>query len=291
MYLPTFRTEVKRPPKEVVERLKEVSCASAWGVMGRLTDRRADEFFMEHVRPLSPAFKCAGPAMTIRYRPFDPREKGYLEARGDPVMAQQWRDYHATVNRAWAALQPGDVIVAEGYGFKDVGQFGDCLATAFKARGAAGIVTDATIRDGPFYLKLDFPAFTQGPSVPGALCHISRDGTSRGLVAVDVNVPILCDGVAVRPGDIVLGDMDGVMVIPFEVSEKVAEWGQAEEKLEELSRRLALEGKPISESYMPLLKWIKAYGYEKWLDVITKYDGGQYAKTHGEDWEKLHGEG
>ncbi|MHA2394749.1 MAG: RraA family protein, partial [Promethearchaeota archaeon] len=154
-------------------------------------------------------------------------------------------------------------------------------------KGAAGIVTDATVRDGSYYLRLNFPTFTGGPPVPGALTHVSRDGTSHGLVAVDVNVPIMCDGVAVRPGDVIIGDMDGVMVIPIEIADKIAEYGQAWEKLEELSRKLAFDGKPIEDSYMPLVKWIKKYGYEKWLDVITKYDGGEYAKQHGEEYKKL----
>lgn len=285
-YLHSFRTDVKRPSKEIIEKLKEVSSATAWSTINAFAERRGDEFFMEHLRPLSNTMRCVGPALTIRYRPFDPKEKGRLDSPGDPILAQQRKDYHATLNTAWQALQPGDVIVAEGYGFKDVGQFGDCLASCFQAKGAAGLVTDATVRDGLYYLKLNFPTFTGGPSVPGALTHISRDGTSRGLIAVDVNVPILCDGVAVRPGDVILGDMDGVVVIPIEIADKVAEYGQAKEKLEELARKLAFEGKPIEDSYMPLVKWINKYGYTKWLDIITKYDGGEYARRHGEDYKK-----
>jgi hypothetical protein len=106
-------------------------------------------------------------------------------------------------------------------------------------------------------------------------------------MAVDVNVPIPCDGVAVRPGDIILGDMDGVMVIPIEIAGKVPECGQAHEKLEELARKLAFDGKPIENSYMPLVKWIKKYGYTKWLDIITRYDGGEYTRRHGEDYKKM----
>ncbi len=121
--------------------------------------------------------------------------------------------------------------------------------------------------------------------------HVSRDGTGRGLVAVDVNVPIKCGGVAVRPGDIVVADTDGVVIIPLEVADKVAELGEAQGKLEDLARELGLEGKPIDDSYMPLVEHVEARGYGKWLDVVTRYDGGQYRATHGENWRKIHGEG
>jgi regulator of RNase E activity RraA len=285
-FLKNFRTEFNRPPKETITKLKEVSCATAWSILNLLADNKGDDFFMEHLRPLSNSMSCVGPALTIRYRPYDPTKRKRGDT-SDPTFTQQRRDYHATLNVAWHSIKEGDIIVAEGYGYNDVGQFGDCLASCFQTKGAAGIITDASVRDGPYYLELDYPTFTGGPTVPGALTHVSRDGTSRGLIAVDVNVPIMCDGVPVRPGDIMLGNMDGVIVIPIELADKVAEWGQAREKLEELSRKLAFDGKPIEDSYMPLVKWIKKYGYEKWLDIITKYDGGEYARRHGEDYKKL----
>lgn len=70
-------------------------------------------------------------------------------------------------------------------------------------------------------------------------------------------------------------------------SQEVPECGQAHEKLEELARKLAFDGKPIENSYMPLVKWIKKYGYTKWLDIITRYDGGEYTRRHGEDYKKM----
>ncbi|MBM3957297.1 MAG: hypothetical protein FJ313_04515, partial [Gemmatimonadetes bacterium] len=232
MFLPGFREEFRRPSADVIEKLKEVTAATTWAMLNRFTGGRGDEYFMEHVRPLDPLHRCAGSALTISYRPFD--ATGQRSAASDffsfddPVLAQQFRNYHATLNRAWSCLRDGDVLVAEGHGFSDVGQFGDCLLTCFKAKGAAGLVTDATVRDGRHILAREIPVFTGGPPVPGALMHISRDGTGRGLVAVDVNTPIMCDGVCVRPGDVVVADTDGVMVIPLEVADRVAELGEAQ---------------------------------------------------------------
>jgi regulator of RNase E activity RraA len=205
------------------------------------------------------------------------------------VLEQQYRNYHATLDRAWASLQQGDVLVGEGHGYKDVGQYGDCLMTCFVAKGAIGLVTDATVRDARHMLEHGIPVFTGGPSVPGALAHISRDGTAHGLVAVDVNTPIMCDGVCVRPGDIIIGDTDGVIVVPLEIADKVAELGQAHTRIEELSRKLGSEGAPIFDSYLPLVKHVEARGYSKWLDVITRYDGGKYRQSHGDDADRIHG--
>lgn len=295
MFLPGFRSGFKRPSPEVIEKLKEVSAATAWAMLNRFTKGGGDGYFMEHVHPLQSMHRCVGPALTISYRPFDARQQQSAASDffsfDDPVLEQQFRNYHATLNRAWVSLKPGDVIVAEGHGFSDVGQFGDCLLTCFKAKGAAGLVTDATVRDGRHILERDIAVFTGGPTVPGALMHMSRDGTSHGLVAVDVNTPIMCDGVCVRPGDIVIGDTDGVMVIPIEVADRVAELGQAQGRLEELARELGMEGKPIDDSYMPLVKWVEDRGLTQWLDTVTKYDQGRYRRVHGEDWERIHGEG
>ena len=295
MFLSGYRSEFERPSEVVVGRLRDMSAATTWAMLNRFTGGRGDEYFLEHVRPLDNMHRCVGPALTISYRPFD--ASGQQSAASDffsfddPVLEQQFRNYHATLNRAWDSLQPGDVIVAEGHGFSDVGQFGDCLLTCFQAKGLAGLVTDATVRDGRHILERDVPVFTGGPPVPGALMHISRDGTSHGLVAVDVNTPIMCDGVCVRPGDLVVADTDGAMVVPTEVVEEVAELGEAQGALENLARELGVEGKPIDDSYMPLVKWIEERGLTEWLEIINKYDNGLYQRIHGDNWRSVHGEG
>ncbi len=295
MFLDGYRATFRRPSPATMAKLQEMSVATTWAMVNRFTAGHADDFYMEHVRPhLDTRHRCVGPAVTISYRPFDVKAQQTAAfdffTFADPMLEQQFRNYHAVLDQAWAAIQPGDVLVGEGHGYKDVGQYGDCLLTCYEAKGAIGLVTDATVRDGRHILMdRKVAVFTGGPSVAGALMHISHEGTSRGLIATDVNTPIMVDGVCVRPGDVIVADADGVMAVPLEIVDRVAELGQAQSRLEELSRKLGSEGNPIFDSYLPLVKHIEAAGLTEWLQVVNKYDGGKYQKWHGQDAERIHG--
>ena len=120
MFLPGFRSEFRWPPAETIEKLKELSAATTWATLNRFTNGKGDDYFTEHVYPIHPMHRCVGPALTISYRPFDARGQrtaasGFFSF-DDPVLQQQFRNYHATLNRAWVSLQPGDVLVGEGHG-------------------------------------------------------------------------------------------------------------------------------------------------------------------------------
>jgi 4-hydroxy-4-methyl-2-oxoglutarate aldolase len=134
------------------------------------------------IKPLDASLRVAGPALTVRADP------------GDNLIV------HYALTRA----QPGDVIVIDAGGFLECGMWGDILTLAALKTGVAGLVVDGAIRDADSIVALRFPAFARGLSIRGS--HKSRTG--------QVNTAISCGGVIVEPGDVVLGDRDGVVTIP-----------------------------------------------------------------------------
>jgi 4-hydroxy-4-methyl-2-oxoglutarate aldolase len=155
------------------------------------------------IKPLRPEMRLCGPALTVLTQP------------GDALYVQ----------RAIDLIQPGDVVVIDASGCRDVAVIGERLASFMKLRGAAGIVVDGAVRDSVGIVAEGIPTFCRG-------CCIRIFG-SKGPGAI--NVPITLGGVPVRPGDLILGDADGVVIVPREDAARVIEL--ADEHLEsELSR-------------------------------------------------------
>jgi 4-hydroxy-4-methyl-2-oxoglutarate aldolase len=129
---------------------------------------------------------------------------------------------------AWVdSLQPGDVAVGCTNRSTRTGLWGELLSTAARARGARGAVMDGFVRDVRRIIEMQFPVFAAG----------MRPVDSRGRsVVLDYDVPIVCAGVAVRSGDIVFGDVDGVAIIPQEVAEAVVAKALEKIRLEDQSR-------------------------------------------------------
>ena len=134
------------------------------------------------IKPIYPRMKLCGAALTVECRP------------GDNLAI------HAAVETA----KPGDVLVVDYKGYLEAGPFGDVLATACIAAGIRGMVIDGCVRDGASLHEMGFPVFGRG---------LNMKGTSKNQPG-KVGVPIICAGVAVAPGDVVLGDDDGVVVVP-----------------------------------------------------------------------------
>lgn len=245
-------------PREAIEKLKAVSCATAWAMLGE--DR--DDFLMRDVYPLDPSYKCVGPALTIEYGVFS--LEALEEQRRRPP--QPGRN---VIGKAWERLQPGQVIVGGGgRGHADIGIWGDCISTGFRARGAAGLVTDGAVRDTPMIRALQLPVFTvHGLGTPRAIGPtLSRE---YALWPAELEVTVVCGGVKVRPGDIILGDADGVVVIPLDRAEQVAEAGYAEEQLESLTRKLLLEGRPLAESYPAKKEYVDEAGLTRYWETVN----------------------
>jgi len=228
------RETVERPSKELIEKFKELSTSTVWSMIGRvLHDRRLnDMYYMENMKPLSQDLKLVGPALTIKFFPIEYQ---------DVILDKLDMGYRDMTQRIWEAIQPGDVLVAAALGHKmgpkNVGIWGDVVNTSYAARGAAGLICDGCVRDTPGVRKI-FPVLLTG---------VGTVRPHRGVTPISVKTVVDCDGVRVRQGDIIVGDELGVVVVPIEIAEQVAEMGLKIEESEQLSMKNFREGKSIKE--------------------------------------------
>jgi regulator of RNase E activity RraA len=181
--------------------LKQVSTAS---VATALYKRGLRNQFIQGVAPVAPkAETMVGQAFTLRYIP----------AREDRNPLEVFRDPHHPQRVAIETCPAGWVLVMDARKDARAATAGSILITRLALRGAAGVVTDGGLRDAEGIGKLDMPAYCARPSAPTNLTLHE---------ALDINVPIACGDVAVFPGDVVVGDGDGVMVVPAHLTEEIA---------------------------------------------------------------------
>jgi len=243
----------------VIDEMKKIWSTTVWGELGRILKNPMirDSYRMMSLRPLDPNSRICGPAVTLRYMAFDPLNP-------TPEAEQIQKNYTSCIEKATAAITPGDIVVAAALGRTDAGVFGDGILYGFKSKGVEGVVVDGSVRDAPIIRKLNIPVFIKGSPTPTVAAYHILDGRPAGILPTEVNVPIVCDGVRVRPGDVLIGDECGIMVIPIEYAEKVAQLGGAVEDIETLQRELIMKGEyihgqPMSEEVL------KKYGMlEKW---------------------------
>jgi regulator of RNase E activity RraA len=144
--------------------------------------------------------------------------------------------------RAIEVAPPGSVLVIDCRGDARAASAGGILVRRLAVRGVAGLVSDGGLRDTPEIGERDFPVYCKAPSAPISLIHHH---------AVDANVPIACGGVAVYPGDVVVGDAEGVIVIPRGIADEVAADTYEQEKLEEFVQQEIASGRPLPGVYPP----------------------------------------
>ncbi len=206
----------------LIDRLERLYAAVVADCLDRLGAR--SQVLDPRIRPLTAAMKVAGYAATVRC----------VEVDAVPESRDDWyRGELAAVD----ALRPGDVMVVSTCRGS---YWGELLATASRYRGARGLVADAYTRDTLALIELGFPTFAAGIHCADSLGRIDVDA---------IGVPITCGGVEVAPGDLVLGDHDGVVVVPARLAEEAV--GLAEQKLagENLVREKLAEGMPVSEAF------------------------------------------
>jgi regulator of RNase E activity RraA len=172
-----------RPPAGLTAAFRGVPTGHVCDAMDRLGA------LQPHIRPLRPDLHLCGPALTVRTRP------------GDNLMV--WK--------AIDVARPGDVLVIATYDHSTVSTFGEFVAMAAKAKGVAGLVCDGLCRDQGGIRALDLPVFVAG-SAPASP---SKDGPG------EIGAAVTCGGVVVHPGDIVVGDEDGVVIVPLADAEAV----------------------------------------------------------------------
>jgi regulator of RNase E activity RraA len=200
--------------------------------------------FIQGAWPLNPeAPQMVGPAYTLRYIP----------AREDLDVIEVFQDRTHPQRAAVEAIPPGSVLVMDCRQDASVASAGSILITRMMVRGAGGVVSDGGLRDSHEIAKLPFPTYCQGGSAPTNLIKHH---------AVDLNVPIGCGGVPVFPGDIMVGDGEGVVCIPAEIAEEIADLAAEQDLFETFVIERVREGASTFGLYPP--DAASKAAYEEW---------------------------
>lgn len=223
-------------------KFKQISTAS---VATALFKRGLRNQFIQGVSPCAPlADNMVGQAFTLRYIP----------AREDRNPITVFRNADHPQRVAVETCPPGWVLVMDGRKDARAATAGSILVTRLAVRGCAGVVSDAGFRDVDGIGKLEIPAYCAKPSAPTNLTLHE---------ALDLNVPIACGDVAVFPGDVLLGDNDGVMVIPAHLADEIAEECLGMESFEAFVLEEVLAGAPVIGLYPATLEKNQKK-YEDW---------------------------
>ena len=212
-------------PRDVIEKLKGVSIPSISGILRRLGHRNT---FLTGVVPRTAAQSFAGRAFTGRALPTRP---DVAATQSGPASLHR---------RAFETIETGDVLVIDARGDVSARVTGDILATRLKYRGAAALVTDGAIGDVAAMQAVGLPLYSRG---------VTPVSFGEVHVMADLHVPVSCAGVLVMPGDVLVGDPEGVIAIPQALAAQVAEEGVETERRDAFSRSKVEAGHALTEAY------------------------------------------
>src|SRR3984885_4849973 len=195
---PVIYRNIRRPDREFMNLLRDLGVATVHEAQGR------SGLMKPYMRPIYANAKIGAPAVTVACQP------------GDNLM----------IPAAVEVCQPGDVLVVTTTAESTDGMFGELLGSSLRVRGVAGLIIDAGVRDVADLTAMEFPVWAKA---------ISAQGTVKAT-AGSVNVPVVCAGAIVRPGDVIVADVDGVMVVPREQAAEVAKLSDERRIKEEKNR-------------------------------------------------------
>ena len=204
---------------DLIKQLGQFSAATVHEALGKYGN------LPSAIKPISSTMKVCGPAYTVKTMPRD----------------------NILLHQAYAYAKPGDVIIANCSGFYEAGYWGDLMSLGAKTKGINGLVIDGCVRDADEIEAMGFPVFSRG------LCILGTSNHGDGFL----NEPIIIGGVLINPGDIIIGDRDGVVVVPQNRIAEAIEMSLAREAKEENIRRQLRDGKTSLQIY----GWDKQFGY------------------------------
>jgi len=235
------------------ETKKNFQYASTATVATQMLKRGFRNTAINGIKPLNPkAARLVGPAFTLRYIPAR-EDLDQPPKPGDPPSAQR-----AAIEETPA----GHVLVIGTEGIVKSGTLGDILALRLKVRGVAGVVSDGAMRDTPVIGRMDFPVYCTAAAAPPSM---------NSLHAVEVQTPLGIRGVPVYPGDVIVADEDGAIVVPRHLADEVARDSFEQERLEKFVAIRIGQGREIPGTYPPndqtkadYAAWIEAGEPETW---------------------------
>ena len=215
------------PHDQAFSALARISVESVWKA---LYDRGFKNCFIGGLQVIHPHLRMVGRARTVRFVPYR------------PDLAKQLAEEPQLNKQVVEESQPNDVLVVDAFGFPAAGFAGDIILTRFKQRGGAGVVVDGAVRDLQFLRGIDLPLYTR---------HANAAAIDQRVLGLESQVPVQVAGVCVLPGDYLLGDAAGVLVIPAGLVDQVVAEALEMDHKESFIRRKLEEDASLHDTYPP----------------------------------------